>query len=163
MNRRLFRCRHDRLLAGVASGVAGYFDIDPTIVRVAWVISVFFGGLGLILYVLMAIIVPVEPEEGPAVVAPEGGATGEAPAAVAAATGWHSRPAPHRHATRGTGRMVTLFGIALILFGALALIDAFLPAWADSGRFLWPAFILGIGAILVASAVRRESNEPTDS
>jgi hypothetical protein len=48
----------------------------------------------------------------------------------------------------------------LVLFGALALIDTYLPAWADGGRFLWPAFILGIGALLVASAVRRQ---PTDS
>ena len=68
-------------------------------------------------------------------------------------------PAGHRHETRGTGRLVTFFGIALILFGGLALVDAVLPAWADSGRFLWPAFILGLGALLVASAVRREPTE----
>jgi len=48
----------------------------------------------------------------------------------------------------------------LILFGALALIDTFLPAWADSGRFLWPAFILGIGALLVVTSIRREPTEP---
>lgn len=161
MNRRLSRCRHDRLLAGVAGGLAEYFDIDPTLVRVLWVVSVFFGGLGLFLYVLMAIIVPLEPEVGPAALAPEGDPAGEA--AVSPPVGWHSQPAAHRHPTRGTGRLVTFFGIALILFGALALLDAFLPAWADSGRFLWPAFILGIGAILVASAVRREPTDPTDS
>lgn len=157
MNRRLNRCRHDRVIAGVASGVAEYFDIDPTIVRVLFVVSVFFGGLGLLLYFVMAIIVPIEPEGGPAVNVPAVDPSGEAPAA--SPTDWHSRPSAHRHDSRGSGRLVTFFGIALILFGGLALIDAFLPAWVDGGRFLWPAFVLGIGAILVASAVRREPTE----
>ncbi|MDO8486016.1 MAG: PspC domain-containing protein [Candidatus Limnocylindrales bacterium] len=158
MNRRLYRCRHDRKLAGVASGIAEYFDIDPTIVRVLWVLSVFFGGLGLFAYIVMAIIMPLEPEEGLAVSAPAGDPSGEAP--VPSPTGWHSTPATHRHASRDNGRLVTFLGIALILFGAIALVDAFLPAWADGGRFIWPAFILGIGALLVASAVRREPTPP---
>jgi hypothetical protein len=51
-------------------------------------------------------------------------------------------------------------GMALVLFGALALIDAYLPGWADHGRFLWPAFILGIGAILLLTAMRREPTKP---
>lgn len=157
MNRRLFRCRHDRLVAGVASGVAEYFHIDPTIVRVLWVVSVFFGGLGLLLYFVMAIIVPMEPEAGPAGSAAAGDPTGDP--SVPPPTDWHSMPAGHRHGARGTGRLVTFFGIALVLFGSLALVDAVLPAWADSGRFLWPAFILGVGALLVASAVRREPTE----
>jgi phage shock protein C len=157
VNRRLNRCRNDRLIAGVASGVAEYFDIDPTIVRVLLVVSVLFGGLGLLLYFVMAIIVPIEPEDGPAVSAPTGDPTGDSPAPTP--TDWHSTSAAHRHASRGSGRLVTFFGVALILFGGLALVNAFLPAWVDGGRWLWPAFILGIGAILVASAVRREPTE----
>ena len=166
MNRRLYRCRHDQRIAGVASGLAEYFDVDPTIVRVLWVISIFFGGLGLLLYIAMAIIVPMEPAEGFVVGGPAGGpgadatgeSTGEAP--VPSPTGWQVPQASHRHATRGPGRGAMFFGIILILFGGLALVDTFLPAWADGGHFLWPAFIVGIGVLLVATAVRRE---PTDS
>jgi len=168
VNRRLYRCRHDQRIAGVASGVAEYFDADPTIVRILWVLSIFFGGLGLLLYVAMAIIVPLEPEEAYLPGAQAGNATGESgetgdaagQATVPSPTGWHSAPARHRHAARGgNGRAATIFGIILILGGGLALIDAFLPAWADGGRFLWPAFIVGIGALLVATAVRREPTE----
>lgn len=158
MNRRLYRCRHDRLLAGVASGVAEYFDIDPTIVRVLWIISIFFGGLGLFAYIVMAIIMPIEPEEAGSGPAPTADPTAETP--LPSPTGWHSITASHRHVTRDHGRLVTFLGIALILFGALALVDVFLPALADGGRFLWPAFILGIGALLVASAMRRQSTPP---
>ena len=70
---------------------------------------------------------------------------------AAAPAGWHAAPVePPPREPRGNGRATTFVGIVLILFGALALVDAFLPAWADDGRFLWPAFIVGIGALLVA-------------
>jgi len=162
VNRRLYRCRHDRLVAGVASGLAEYFEVDPTLVRVLWVLSFFFGGLGLVAYIIMAIIMPLEPEEARAGNAPTGdssaASTGEAP--LPSPTGWHSARATHRHVTRDHGRLVTFIGLALILLGVLALVGTYLPALADGGRFVWPAFILGIGVLLVASAVRRE---PTGS
>jgi phage shock protein C len=165
VNRRLYRCRHDKRIAGVASGLAEYFDLDPSLIRVFWVLSIFVGGVGLFAYIAMAIIVPLEPEEGLVTAGPgtadlsgEPESTQTTDTTVGAPTGWHSVSADHRHASRGTGRTTTWFGIVLILFGALALVDAVLPAWADSGRFLWPAFILGIGVLLVASSVRREPN-----
>jgi phage shock protein PspC (stress-responsive transcriptional regulator) len=167
VNRRLYRCQHDKRVAGVASGLAEYLDVDPTIVRLLWVLSIFVGGMGLLLYIAMAIIVPLEPQEGLAAAgAHVGDATGEATgdatgeASVPSPAGWHSAPVAHRHGTRGSGRATTVFGVILILFGTLALVDAFLPGWADGGRFLWPAFLVGIGALLVATAVRRE---PTGS
>jgi phage shock protein C len=140
MNRRLYRCRDNRILAGVAGGVAEYFDLDPSLVRILFFISMFFGGIGLLLYIGMAIIVPLEPISADA-------------AAEAAAL-----PEGHRHATRGSGRWTTLVGLGLILFGSLALIERFLPA-LDVEHFVVPAVMIGIGAFLVASAVRREPME----
>lgn len=167
MNRRLYRCRQDQRIAGVAGGMAEYFELDPSLVRILWVLSFFLGGVGLLLYIAMALVVPLEPEGGVALAGtPVADPTGEAADATGEAgapspTGWHSAPAGHRHSTRGggrgDGRATTIFGIVLILFGSLALLDRLLPAWADGGRFLGPAFIVGIGIILVASAVRRES------
>ena len=62
MNRRLYRCRHDRRLAGVSSGLAEFFDLDPTLVRLLWFLSIFFtGGLSILLYIGLAFIVPDEP------------------------------------------------------------------------------------------------------
>ena len=60
MAKKLYRSRTDRKLAGVCGGLAKYFDIDPTIVRVVAVASL-FGTLGLWVYIIMAIIVPLEP------------------------------------------------------------------------------------------------------
>jgi phage shock protein PspC (stress-responsive transcriptional regulator) len=168
VNRRLYRCRHDKRLAGVSSGLAEYFDLDVSLVRILWVLSVFFGGLGIVLYIVMAIIVPMEPEylaaqpetmtdaEGNPVAA---GAAPGAPVGPHAHSGWYVADESHRHRTGGSGMGAAFFGAILILFGALALIDGYLPGWADNGRFLWPAFILGVGALLVVTAVRRRPNE----
>jgi len=164
VNRRLYRCRHDRRLAGVAGGIAEYFDADPTLVRVLWVLLIFLGGTGLLLYLAMAIIVPLEPETGFAPGgAPIGSDAGEAGVAGGDPTtgsAW-AQPAPagHLHRTRGSGNGMTIAGIVLILFGSLALADTFLPDWLDHGRFLWPAFVVGLGVLLVASAVRGRPTE----
>jgi phage shock protein C len=77
---RLYRSRDDRMLAGVAGGLARVMGADPSIIRVVWVLVTFLsGGLALILYIIMAIVVPEAPDDwdakreagGPA--APAGG------------------------------------------------------------------------------------------
>jgi phage shock protein C len=65
--RRLYRTSDDRIIAGVAGGVAAYFDIDPIIVRILWIISVpVTGTLSFWAYVIMIFVVPQEPSEWPA-------------------------------------------------------------------------------------------------
>jgi phage shock protein C len=64
--RKLYRSRSNRQLAGVCGGVAKYFNIDPTLVRVLFVVFAVLGGPGLLAYILLWIIVPEEPAvEGP--------------------------------------------------------------------------------------------------
>jgi phage shock protein PspC (stress-responsive transcriptional regulator) len=61
--KRLYRSRTDRKIWGVCAGLAKYFDIDPTIVRVLAILSIFISGIGIITYVIMTIIVPLEKTE----------------------------------------------------------------------------------------------------
>lgn len=56
--KKLYRNPDDQIIAGVCSGIAAYFDWDPIIVRLVFAVSVFFGGAGVILYILLWIIVP---------------------------------------------------------------------------------------------------------
>ena len=141
MNRRLYRCRENRVIAGVASGVAEFFGLDPTLVRVLWFLSIFFGGVSLLLYIGLAIIVPLEPLAA-------GAATVPAEAAES-----------HRHGAGGGARWVTFFGIALILLGSLALIGVLLPDVAV-WHYLWPLFFIGMGVALVVGATRRGVTVP---
>jgi phage shock protein C len=147
VNRRLYRCRQNRRLAGVAGGVAEFFGIDPTLVRVLWFLSIFAGGFSILLYIALAIFVPLEPLSAAAAAGGEGSA--EHPEMIDG----------HLHAAggNGSGRVTTFVGVVLILIGALALVGAVLPD--VSWRYLWPVFLLGLGALLVVVAIRREPTE----
>jgi len=62
--KRLYRSGRNRILGGVCAGVAEYFKLDPTFIRIIWLIIIFFPpGLGIILYVLFWIFVPRNPNE----------------------------------------------------------------------------------------------------
>ena len=64
--RRLHRSESDRMLCGVCSGLGDYLDVDPTLVRLVWVAAILFGGCGLLLYVIAAIVIPTESRLGAA-------------------------------------------------------------------------------------------------
>lgn len=61
MTPRLYRSNEERKLLGVCGGIAQRFDIDPTIVRLAFILFTFGGGSGLLLYLLLAIVIPRAP------------------------------------------------------------------------------------------------------
>ena len=57
-NKRLYKSSVNYMLCGVCGGIAEYFDIDPTLVRLAWVVLTCFGGAGIWAYIIAAIIIP---------------------------------------------------------------------------------------------------------
>lgn len=61
--KRIYRSRVDRMLGGVCAGFAEYFNIDPNVLRVLWVIAAFFGGFGILAYIVSWIIVPENPNQ----------------------------------------------------------------------------------------------------
>ncbi len=63
LHNRIFRSRDERMLAGVAGGLARYLDVDPTIIRLIWALAFLATGpIALLLYVVCALIIPGEPE-----------------------------------------------------------------------------------------------------
>ena len=59
--RRLYRSRTDRVIGGVCGGLAQFFTIDATIIRLLFVFAVLFGGTSLLVYLVMLLVVPEEP------------------------------------------------------------------------------------------------------
>jgi phage shock protein C len=57
--KKLYRSSMNKMICGVCGGIAEYINIDPTIVRLLWAISIFAGGFGVLLYIIAAIIMPV--------------------------------------------------------------------------------------------------------
>ena len=58
--KKLYRSMTDKKLCGICGGLGDYFDIDPTVVRLLWVIFTLCGGAGLLAYIICALIVPKE-------------------------------------------------------------------------------------------------------
>ncbi|MCQ5130799.1 PspC domain-containing protein [Butyricicoccus faecihominis] len=59
-NKRLYRSETSRMLCGVCGGIADYFEIDPTLVRLAWVLLCALGFSGIVVYIIAAIIIPTQ-------------------------------------------------------------------------------------------------------
>ena len=58
--KKLYRSREERILAGVAGGLGEYFDVDPVLVRIAFILLALINGLGILLYLVMLVVVPRE-------------------------------------------------------------------------------------------------------
>jgi phage shock protein C len=143
--RRLYKSRTNRMIDGVCGGVAEYFGLDPTLVRIVWVLVTLLGGSGFILYIAAMIIMPVNHE---APLATEGSAPGEVV---------YSAPDKRR-----------FWGIVLVLIGAFVLLInlgliADFSWWSFSHRFVFPALLIAIGAILVLTYSRRSGARSVES
>jgi len=95
--RRLYRSRGDRMLAGVAGGLADYFGVDPTLVRLAFVLLALPGGApGILPYIVLALVVPEAPLGAVGPARPASPATEGQPATILPAAGVpaSSLPAP---------------------------------------------------------------------
>jgi phage shock protein C len=104
MEKKLYRSRRQRMIAGVCGGIAEYFDIDVTWVRLLLAISVFFGGIGIVLYILGIIVIPEDPVVDGNIDQDEGGR-------VYVNTG---------DTTSQTNRTALVIGVALIIIGLLS-------------------------------------------
>ena len=60
--KKLYKDKSNEMICGVCSGIAKYFDIDPTIVRLIWALAIVFAGTGILAYIICAIVIPNEPD-----------------------------------------------------------------------------------------------------
>ena len=57
-SKRLYRSRKNKVLGGVCGGLGEYFDIDPSLIRLIWLLVVFMGGSGVLIYIILWIVLP---------------------------------------------------------------------------------------------------------
>lgn len=145
--KKLYRSRTDRMIGGVCGGLAEYINIDANILRIIWVAAFFFGGFGLLAYILGWIIIPENPDPH----------TGKK----------RTEDNPHNTAM--------LWGIILIIIGAFFLFEQldwfdyypfhfrwlWRPYWFWNFRFdlLLPLAIILIGIIYIANVVKKNDSK----
>jgi len=164
---RLYRSRDDRILAGVAGGLAETLDVDPSIIRIVWALLIFLtGGIALLVYIVMAIVVPERPDgmparpwDGPGAAPPPGADAGPVPEGgwrapdgstvpiAADATG----PPRHRRDPADRTMVAVLAGLLLVVLGGYFLIRRLIPdvdLW-----FWWPLLAVAAGVVLLVVAL----------
>jgi phage shock protein C len=158
--KRLYRSRRDGMIAGVCGGLAEYFDVDPSLVRLIVILTVFLGGAGLVLYIVAWLIVPENPEHGASSrpsyeknqklkdeVIQELRRLGSGLAEKLEDSVDELEGHPER-------RSMVFLGLALIVVGAAFLFRRFVP-WLELGE-LWPILLIAVGILLLVGAARRE-------
>jgi phage shock protein C len=173
MNDRLYRSRDDRMIGGVAGGLAEHYDLDPSLVRIGWALLILLtGGIFLLLYIVMWIVVPEGSWSGPSTVppwptdpnAPAGSPQAEAAAARATAAGARddarearrAARAQRRAAARARGENPTaiVIGAILVVLGALFFLRELLPSLDLD--LVWPVLLIGLGVVVLVLAFGRD-------
>ncbi|MEA1964767.1 MAG: PspC domain-containing protein [Candidatus Aerophobetes bacterium] len=147
--KRLYRSKKDRMIGGVCGGIAEYFDIDPVIVRILAVLSIFANGIGLIAYLIAWIIIPQNPKQ---VSEKEEGKLREKAEDVAQKIG---KPLQGDLGSNEKKKSRVIGGLILLALGGLFMINNFLP-WFRFSR-LWPLILIIIGLAILISSLRKKS------
>jgi len=147
IKRPLYRLPKQGRIAGVCAGLADYFDFDVTIIRVLLIISVFItGGAAILLYIILAIILPVDD-----------GATVKAHATVdGEEIGKKIKDLGHEMQSNGSANRVRNYlGCGLVLFGTWLLLAQLFPAWGIfRWEFIWPVILIFVGITVFAKGVK---------
>ncbi|NEU07301.1 PspC domain-containing protein [Flavihumibacter sp. R14] len=167
MEKKLQRNEQDKMLAGVCAGLAEYFDVDVTWIRIAFVVATLAGFSGVLAYIILWIAVPAKPFIPGAYNSHQSRYSADyrvyeeskEPSAYNTYT-VPEPPVPARKA--GNGRMIA--GLVLVAFGAFFLLDEFnvIPYWFDFDK-LWPLIFIIPGILIISKNGRRPSfNEGAD-
>ena len=130
--RNLYRSRKNRIIAGVCGGLGEYFNIDPIIVRILWVLFSLFGGGGIIAYIVAWLLIP------------------DAKTKLSIVEELSEGKRKHEN-TNDVGMM---FGLFLIFLGFTFLMNN-LGFWFFSWGNTWPVFIIILGVIIILSGRRK--------
>lgn len=146
MAKRLYRSYTDKMIGGVCGGLGEYFDIDPVIIRILFVVAVIFGGGGILAYIILWIVIPQKPYTVPKFDnESDAKIESETEPEVKSENTFREFVVQKRNINKNT-----LGGIILILLGLLFLIDNFIPhiRFGD----LWPIILIVIGISIILKA-----------
>jgi len=157
-NKRLYRSAKSKVFGGVAGGIADYFDIDPIIIRLLFVIIAFAGGGGAIVYLILWIALPLEP------ITPFTMNMGSGEPFNAANPGDQSTSdyntgtsSPFNIPVKPENRNSLIGGIVLISLGVIFLANRLIPN-IDFGD-LWPLVLVVLGGVLIATSLAERKSD----
>ncbi len=160
-NKRLYRSAKSKVFGGVAGGIAEYFDIDPIIIRLLFVIIAFAGGGGVIVYLILWIALPLEPitmfnmNMGSAEATDAGN-----PEAQSSSDFNPGASDSFKMPVKRENRSGLIGGIILISLGLIFLANRFIPT-INFGD-LWPLLLVVLGGVLIATSFAERKTDKTE-
>lgn len=142
MERKLQRNTYDKAIAGVASGLADYFDVEVSWVRLAFILAFLLGFSGFLAYIILWILLPARPY----------------PVQHINAEYRVDRPAVN-NTSKSNSRL--FLGLLLVLLGVYFLSDEFdfIPYWLTLDK-LWPAVLIIIGVLILTKTAKKNDQYP---
>jgi len=127
--RRLYRSQTVKVIAGVCGGMAEYFDVDPVIIRVLFILLTVFGGTGIVLYIASWIVMPRKPLD------------------------WTEKTEENSNSFP-MSNVRKIFGIGLMVLGAIILLAnlgflSFFHFWNVSWSFVFPILLILLGMAII--------------
>lgn len=162
--KQIYRSTRDKILGGVAAGMADYLDLDVVLVRLLWVLFIFMGGIGLPVYIVAWIIIPPEPYPG------AGRDSGTRRNYVAPVNPQHMTDSDTSTSEDSAGegikngektgiyedtskdRTTQALGILLVVFGVVFLFRETLHL--DIFRYVWPVLLILLGVYILVNDKR---------
>jgi len=157
MEKRLYRS-NNKIIAGVCAGIAEYFDIDPTLVRIAWALTALLMGSGVLAYIICAIVIPQNPNASAA----QPASSGNVPTRLSAtrdelgeeigeahgtSEAGDTTPAAPQISQKSSDDVSLILGLVLIVAGGLFLARKFFH-WLDMG-IVWAGLLVIFGLYLI--------------
>lgn len=139
MKEKLYRSQKEKIIGGVAGGLAEYFEVDPVLIRISFVAATFISGIGIIAYILLWIIVP----QNPVVLFTTPNAAGAPETSGDQTFTAGGTPQQIVRPNRGT----SIIGVTLIVLGGLLLADNIFPFF--NFDHFWPLLLIVLGAGLL--------------
>lgn len=164
--KRIYRSTDDKMIGGVAAGIAHYLELDVALIRLLWVLAVFLGGAGIAAYLVAWIIIPEEPYSGAISRGIAGGnihenktPSGELDEYAGDEEDFSGGEAGNASAgscSPGNDRTNQVFGVLLVVLGIAFLIRETLNL--DIFRYMWPGLLILLGIFILFNNDRRGSS-----
>ena len=137
-NNRFYRDSKNKVLGGVCSGLANYFNLDVALLRVLFVVALLFASFGFWLYIILWAVIPIDGQQ--------------------TETELRSEPVSEVVPAAATKSTSLIAGIAVMLIGVIFLINNFIPiSWVWK---LWPLILVAIGVVMIVNASKKgDGNE----
>ncbi|MBC7913266.1 MAG: PspC domain-containing protein [Pyrinomonadaceae bacterium] len=151
MEKKLERSAHNKMIAGVSSGLADYLDMDVTVIRICFILLAVFGA-GVLVYIIMWIAIPEKPFfEGAPIFEPKYTESGPDFSDIKTPQSGIIKEKKDRN-----GRMIA--GAILVLIGTYFMLNEFniIPHWFSVFK-LWPVLLIGLGLMILFKSGKKKS------